>query len=367
MTPFTRSTARDFRALLARCVSGRPRGPAPPVVIRTKGEVRTLAATTPEGVTLTHAAPAVKEADDLLVLPAAVLAEVEGGTDEAVALDRESKLRGVLRWSGGSTPRTLPVELILPGQQHELPPAPALSISSGKLLTALHECGRTAARESGRYALSKVQVQGKSGRVVGTDGKAALLWAGFPFPFADDVLVPAVPVFGAKPLARIPEVKLGRTATHLVVTAVVGLAADRHTVQVSRRRRGHPALRPDHGGDRPGRRRGAAPGPARPARRGPRAAPRDPRREWGGAGPRPDRGWRAERGDQGTAATAFDCHRPRGPRRPRQEGAGPRPGARVPHPEVDPRQARRLRRRLHHARRGAARPGPVCPAGRRRT
>lgn len=219
MTPFTRITVRDFRTLFARCVSGRPRGPAPPVVIQFKGEVRTLAATTPDGVTLTHASPALKENNDLLVLPAAVLEEVEGGTEEAVVLDRPSKLRGVLRWHGGSTPRTLPVELILPGKQHELPAVPELSIIPTQLLTALHECGRTAAKESGRYALSKVQIQGKAGRVVGTDGKVALLWAGFTFPFADDVLVPAVPVFGSKPLVRMTEVKIGRTATHLVVTA----------------------------------------------------------------------------------------------------------------------------------------------------
>ncbi len=219
MTPFTRITVRDFRTLFARCVSGRPRGPAPPVVIQFKGEVRTLAATTAEGVTLTHTSPAAKEADDLLVLPAAALAEVEGGTDEAVTLDRPSKLRGVLRWHGGTTPRTLPVELILPGKQHELTQPPASSAVPAKLLTALHECGRTAAKESGRYALSKVQLQGQAGRVVGTDGKAALLWAGFTFPFADDVLVPAVPVFGSKPLLRITEVKIGRTATHMVVTA----------------------------------------------------------------------------------------------------------------------------------------------------
>ncbi len=219
MILFTRAVAQTYRALFARCVAGRPRGPAPPVVIQIKDDVRTLAATTAEGVTLTHASPAPKEPDDLLVLPASVLAEVEGGTDGAVTLDRGSKLRSVVRWHGGSTPRTLPVELILPGKQHELTPPPASSVVPPMLLTALHECGRTAAKESGRYALSKVQFQGKAGRVVGTDGKAALLWAGFTFPFAADVLVPAVPVFGSKPLLRITEVKLGRTATHLVVTA----------------------------------------------------------------------------------------------------------------------------------------------------
>ena len=217
MILLTRAVARDFRALFARCVAGRPRGPAPPVVIQVKGGTRTLAATTAAGVTLTHTSPALKESDDLLVLPAAVLAEVEGGTEETVTLDRSSKLRGVVKWPGGSKPRTLPVELILPGKQHELLPPPALSVTASKLLTALHECGRTAAKESGRFALAKVQVQGKHGRVVGTDGKVALLWNGFTFAFADDVLVPALSVFGSKPLARITDVKLGRTAAHLVV------------------------------------------------------------------------------------------------------------------------------------------------------
>ena len=219
MILFTRAVARRLPVLFARCVAGRPRGPAPPVVIQIKDEVRTLAATTPEGVTLTHTSPALKESDDLLVLPAAILAEIEGSTDEAVALDRPSKLRGVLRWPVEDKPRTLPVELILPGRQHELPTPPQLTPVAAKLLAALHECGRTAARESGRYALSKVQIQGKAGRVVGTDGKVALLWRGFRFPFPEDVLVPAVPVFGSKPLVRITEVKIGRTATHLVVAA----------------------------------------------------------------------------------------------------------------------------------------------------
>lgn len=55
--------------------------------------------------------------------------------------------------------------------------------------------------------------------MIGTDGKAALLYRGFKFGFVEDVLVPAVPVFGSKPLGKVAEVKLGRTATHLVVVA----------------------------------------------------------------------------------------------------------------------------------------------------
>ncbi|VTT98795.1 Uncharacterized protein OS=Pirellula staleyi (strain ATCC 27377 / DSM 6068 / ICPB 4128) GN=Psta_3409 PE=4 SV=1 [Gemmataceae bacterium] len=219
MILFTRAVAQNFRALFARCVTGRPRGPAPPVVIQTRDEIRTLATTTTAGVTLIYTFAAPKEPDDLLVLPVAVLAEVEGGTDEGVVLDRETKLRGVVRWHGCGKPRTLPVELILPGKQHERSAPPELTPVSVGLLAALHECGRTAAKESGRFALSKVQIQGKAGRVVGTDGKVALLWGGFAFPFADAVLVPSLSVFGSKPLARTTDVTLGRSATHLVVGA----------------------------------------------------------------------------------------------------------------------------------------------------
>jgi hypothetical protein len=219
MILFTRAVARDFRVLLGRCVTGRPRGPAPHLRVQTLEDTRMIAATTAGGVTLTHASPSDKDTEELVVLQTTVLNEVEGNTDEVVTLDRQAKLRGVVRWFEEAKPRSLPVELILPGQQHELPaPSPLTSVAVA-LLRALHECGRTAARESGRYALAKVQIQGKAGRVVGTDGKVALLQKGFNFPFADNMLVPALPVFGSKPPARISDVRIGRTATHVIVVA----------------------------------------------------------------------------------------------------------------------------------------------------
>ena len=127
------------------------------------------------------------------------------------------KQLGSARWTRHGLPQTLPCAAILPGKQHHVPalpddwhPVPAT------LLTALHECGRTAARDAARFALHRVQVRGRAGQVVGTDGRTALLWSGFRFPFAEDLLVPAVPAFGCRELAG-GDVRLGRTASHLVV------------------------------------------------------------------------------------------------------------------------------------------------------
>lgn len=107
-----------------------------------------------------------------------------------------------------------------PGRQHRPPGSPdELRPVTAEFLTALHECGRTAARESGRFALTRVQVQGSAGAVAGTDAQTALLWGGFDLPFPDDVLVPAVPVFGSDELTGEADVRVGRTARHLIVGA----------------------------------------------------------------------------------------------------------------------------------------------------
>jgi hypothetical protein len=86
---------------------------------------------------------------------------------------------------------------------------------------ALHEAGRSAAKEApGKYATDQIQLRGQAGQVVATDGRQALTRGGFVFPFADDLLVPAVPLFGSKELAREAGVSIGRTGDWLFL--VVG-------------------------------------------------------------------------------------------------------------------------------------------------
>ena len=221
MTLFTRLTARDFPMLFHHCI-GRTGGQVPPVVIRIQGGTRTVFSTTAGGVILTHssAAPsAPQRREDCVVLPAKLLAEVAGNTQEPVCLERQSTFRGMVRWRARGEPRRLPVELITPGPFSESPTPPSFTSVSARLLIALSECGQSAARQSSAYALSKIQVQGGAGRVIATDGICAILCDGLSLPFVDTILVPALSVFGARPFARVANVKVGLSPTHLVVVA----------------------------------------------------------------------------------------------------------------------------------------------------
>lgn len=218
MISIPRGPCRTFPALVRKCVSGRPRGPAPLVVCESSGGTMTVWSKT-DDATLAYTCP-TETGDERVVVPMAVLDAVGGGGDLPAELVVGPKLKGEARFTDRGVPKSHPFDALLPGKQHRLPdppdewhPVPAA------FLQAMHECGRTAARDAGRFALTRVQVKGRTGQVVATDGRTALLRGGFSFPFAEDVLVPAVPVFGSRELAAERQARIGRTTTHLVVEA----------------------------------------------------------------------------------------------------------------------------------------------------
>ncbi len=218
MIAIPRGRTRTFRALLRKCVSGRPRSPAPAVVFECKAGTLTVWAQTADAALVYSA---VTRCDDrALIVPTAVLDAVAGGADDAVEFAVGANLRGEARFADRGVPRVHAFDAILPGGQHRPPDPPAdWHPAPPDLLRALHECGRTTAREPGRYALSRVQVRGEAGQVIGTDGRVALVWSGFGLPFAEDVLIPALPVFGTPEVRREKPVRVGRAAAHLVVAA----------------------------------------------------------------------------------------------------------------------------------------------------
>src|SRR5262249_22265988 len=83
------------------------------------------------------------------------------------------------------------------------------------LLPALAEAVGSAARDGARFALTRLQLRGRQGEVVATDGRQLLIQKGFTFPWREDVLVAALDVFGLKELTQEEGVLLGKTDTHV--------------------------------------------------------------------------------------------------------------------------------------------------------
>ena len=83
------------------------------------------------------------------------------------------------------------------------------------LIDALAEAIETGTPDSTRYALECIQLQGARGEIVATDGRQLLVRSGYSFPWADDLLIKARPIFGCRALPRDQPVEVGRTDTHV--------------------------------------------------------------------------------------------------------------------------------------------------------
>ena len=86
-------------------------------------------------------------------------------------------------------------------------------------VVALDEATRTTAKESSRFALSRMQLRGRPGQVVATDGKQLLIQGGFRLPWIDDVLVARISAFGLRELSEQSPVAVGRIEGHVAVRA----------------------------------------------------------------------------------------------------------------------------------------------------
>ena len=217
MIVIPRDFARTFRVLAKKCLAGRPRGPAPFVTLQVRDDHLTLWCRI-ESVGMLGCIAARSAAMDLIVVPMDLLAAVEGSRADGVELVVDSKLHGAASWSEHGEAKSHAFEAVLPGKQHKDPDLPDRVPMPDAFRIALHECGRTADRGGERYALQHVQIRGSTGDVIGTDSRQLLVWGGFVFPFPNDVLVPAIPVFGSRELAEGGELAIGRTDSDVVVT-----------------------------------------------------------------------------------------------------------------------------------------------------
>src|SRR5439155_22935796 len=127
----------------------------------------------------------------------------EGRTGTPVTLEQVAPGKGQARWEDGGVPRSCDFDTVTTDSVPPFPETPGeLSPQPPDFLSALGEAARTVAREWARYAVSRVLLRGRTGERVGTDGRNLLVQGGFTLPWAEDLLVPALPVFAGKELPR---------------------------------------------------------------------------------------------------------------------------------------------------------------------
>jgi hypothetical protein len=150
---------------------------------------------------------------DAMAFNAAALEAIGGRRgDEPIVFEYVGKQKGRVRWQDGNAPRIQEFETRAPDH---VPQCPALPKRWAPLppsfLLAFDKAAQTAAGESAKFAMTRIQLHGKLGQIVATDSKQALLQSGFRFPWDDAVLVPSLRAFGLRELNQENGVRIGRT------------------------------------------------------------------------------------------------------------------------------------------------------------
>jgi hypothetical protein len=200
---------RQFRSVLRQSVlAADPRGPCPTVLCRAGKHGLTLSCRQGD-VGLRHfsagSCPAVS-----LAFPASLLAKLEAA-GEKVRLEQVAPFQGKASWQSQDGPHVLEFDAVDPGAV--LPPRESrgegVSLEPG-FVVAMDEAARTACRDVNRGSLSKVLLRGRDGAVIGSDGRQLLVQRGFTLPWKENLLLPALPVYGCRELPRNEPAHLSR-------------------------------------------------------------------------------------------------------------------------------------------------------------
>jgi hypothetical protein len=212
-----RSLARRFRAVLRRSLQDTEQRNAWPLLLCHADERGlTLEAVCPD-FALRYQQPGAWP-PETLVFRSSVLAGIEGRNDSPAHLERVDPKAGRARFEEAGEPRCVEFDLVTADSASPFPPVPKkLASMPSEFLTAFAEAARSCANSSGRLALSRVQLRGQKGEVIGTDGRQLLIQRGFPMPWKEDVLVPRLTALGGREVEAENEVGVGRTDKHVFV------------------------------------------------------------------------------------------------------------------------------------------------------
>lgn len=142
-------------------------------------------------------------------IPLEALKNCAGSRSEPVTLERSEADQVILRWNDQGIPQVQSFD-VSPSQTEFVKPPERFSKVGEGFLPALREAIDTVDNESIRYACNCVRLRGTLGRIDATDTRQMLLQSGFKFPWKEDLLVPANPVFKSAVFSPDAEVRIGR-------------------------------------------------------------------------------------------------------------------------------------------------------------
>ena len=203
---FSRRLARRVRTVFRRALRPSPRGASPSVAIVATPRLLRFAARNE------HIAISYEEGGRFspaeLAVPLSFFADCEGSPPDMVELVATESDALIASWNEEGIEQTLAVEKCsLPAELPPLPPT--MTTNPTRLLAALRDASDTTDSSSTRYALGCIQIRGKRGEIVATDGQQLIVQRGFDFPFEDDVLIGHHHVFHASELLAANQVAVG--------------------------------------------------------------------------------------------------------------------------------------------------------------
>ncbi|MFL5327625.1 MAG: hypothetical protein ACJ8C4_01815 [Gemmataceae bacterium] len=213
MIELSRKLVRRVHAVLRRAFR-KPYQVAPVIELISARHGLTIRARHTEVAIEYHQAGSFTQAN--LVVSMEILAAVAGGDETQITLRPGAVGQVVATWTDGDVPQ---VTAFAVPEGKTLPAFPELperwTPNPSALLSAVDEASRTAATDSVRFALQRIQLNGKSGKVVDTDSKQLFIAGGFDFGFQDDVLIPRFGAFNQIELSEANLVEVGCTDTHV--------------------------------------------------------------------------------------------------------------------------------------------------------
>jgi len=210
MLTITRKLAKTLRAVFRKANDGPTRNHGTVVIRDENGQRR---------VQFHGGAVAVEYLGDgdgqgAVSAPLAALADFEGVKDDPVQLRADDKVVHA-EWTdhGIALHRQYPAST--PDAWLE-PPEEFTPLGDGKRLSDLAEVVACTLQSSIKFSLDAIQLRGKRGEAVGSDGRQLLIARGFEFPWNEDVLVARTGVFDCRQFGD-EDVRIGRSPKHVVL------------------------------------------------------------------------------------------------------------------------------------------------------